>query len=205
MSTANPRLRADAVRNRQRTLEATRALLADPDATVTVEAIATKAGVGAATVVRAFGGKEALIDAAVSGLLAPLVQRARDLLSDMAPEEALRTFLLELIAFQAAHHAMNAQVETLDLPAAEVEQTRLQQAILAMVSQARETGAIRTDLDATVTMTLISECTYAIARSRATSSELAANYLTVLMDGLRPQTSDAPPAKASSSPGSRSS
>lgn len=153
--------------------------------------------------VRAFGGKEALIDAAVSGLLAPLVQRARDLLSDMTPEEALRTFLLELIAFQAAHHAMNTQIETLDLPAAEVEQARLQQAILAMVTQAHETGAIRTDLDATVTMTLISECTYAIARSRANSSELAANYLTVLMDGLRPQTPNAPPATPAKASGVR--
>jgi AcrR family transcriptional regulator len=192
MSTASPRLRADAVRNRQRTLEAAKALLADPDAVITVEAIAAKAGVGAATVVRAFGGKEALIDAAVSGLLAPLVQRARDLLSEMAPERALRSFLGELIMFQAAHHVMNAQVEALDLPDTEAEQAGLHQVVLDMVTQARERGTIRTDLDATVTMTLIGECTYAIARSRANSPDLAASYLTILMDGLRPQRAPAP-------------
>ncbi|WP_248965690.1 TetR/AcrR family transcriptional regulator [Sphaerisporangium perillae] len=187
MSTTKVGLRADAVRNRQRTLEATKALLADPDATITVEAIAAQAGVGAATVVRAFGGKEALIDAAVSSLLAPLVQRARDLLSGMGPEEALRTFLVELIAFQAAHHAMNAQLGELNLPATEAEEAGLRQVILDMVTQARETGTIRTDLDPTVTVTLIGECTYAIARSRTTSPELPGSYVSVLMDGLRPQ------------------
>jgi AcrR family transcriptional regulator len=186
MSTG-PRLRADAVRNRQRTLEATKTLLAEPDAVITVEAIAAKAGVGAATVVRAFGGKEALIDAAVSGLLAPVVQRARDLMRDLAPDKALRTFLGELITFQAAHHTMSAQIEVLDLPATEAEEAGLRQAVLDMVNQGRESGTIRTDLDATDIMTLISESTHAIARARAKSPNLATNYLTVLMDGLRPQ------------------
>jgi hypothetical protein len=45
---------------------------------------------------------------------------------------------------------------------------------------------IRADLDPVATMTLIGECTFAIAKSRANSPELAADYLTVLMDGLRP-------------------
>ncbi|MGI8331776.1 TetR/AcrR family transcriptional regulator [Actinomadura scrupuli] len=187
MSTPNPRLRADAARNRERTLDAAKALLADPDAAITVEAIAATAGVSPATVVRAFGNKEALIDAAVSGLLAPLVQRARDLLSSTAPEETLRTFLIELIAFQAAHHAMNAQLDTLNLPATEAERAKLNEVVLDMVVQARASGAIRTDLDPAVTMTLIGECTYAIARARATSPELPGSYVTVLMDGLRPR------------------
>ena len=54
--------RADAVRNRQLALNAAMALLARPDAALTVEVIAKEAGLGAATVVRAFGGKDALLD-----------------------------------------------------------------------------------------------------------------------------------------------
>ncbi|MFF2040952.1 TetR/AcrR family transcriptional regulator [Kitasatospora sp. NPDC058170] len=188
MSTSKPQLRADAARNRQRTLEATRVLLADPGAVITVEAIARQAEVSAATVVRTFGGKEALIDAAASGLLAPLVRRARDLLSGMPPEEALRAFLGEMLVFQAAHHTMNTQIEALSLPATEAEEAALKQVVLDMVVRARDAGAIRTDLDPVVTMTLIGECTYAIARSRAHAPGLAADYLTVLMDGLRPRT-----------------
>ncbi len=193
MSTPNPRPRADAARNRERTLAATRSLLADPHAVITVEAIAKQAEVSPATVVRAFGGKDALIDAAASGLLAPLVRRAHDLLAGTDPDEALRTFLRELLAFQAAHHTVNPQIEALGLPATEAKEAELKHALQDMVTRAREAGAIRTDLDPVVTMTLIGECTYAIAKSRANSPDLAAGYLTVLMDGLRPQASAAPP------------
>ncbi|MFI9329434.1 TetR/AcrR family transcriptional regulator [Kitasatospora sp. NPDC052868] len=190
MSTPHPQLRADAARNRLRTLEATRALLADPRAVVTVEAIARQAEVSAATVVRTFGGKEALIDAAASDLLEPLVRRARELLGGLPPEEALRTFLGEMLVFQAAHHTMNAQIEALNLPATQAQEAALEQALLDLVVRAREAGVIRADLDPAVATILIGECTYAIARSRAHGPGLSADYLTVLMDGLRPQ----PPA-----------
>ncbi|MFG3053493.1 hypothetical protein ACGFZP_21440 [Kitasatospora sp. NPDC048239] len=70
------------------------------------------------------------------------------------------------------------------------QEAALQQALLDVVVRAREAGVIRTDLDPAATTTLIGECTYAIARSRARGPGLSADYLTVLMDGLRPQ----PPA-----------
>jgi len=178
--------RADAVRNRRLALEAATALLAEPGTTLTVETIAKKAGLGAATVVRAFGGKDALLDAAVSGLLEPVVQRARDLLDNTAaPEQALRTFLAELIAFQSAHHAINDQLSGLDLPATTALRAELVRVVKEMLTGARQNGAIRTDLDLTVTTTLIGETAYAIARTRPASQALTDAYLTVLMDGLQ--------------------
>jgi AcrR family transcriptional regulator len=63
------RSRSDGVRNRQLALDATKLLLAQGGSAVTVEAIARQAGLGAGTVVRAFGGKEQLVDAAVADLL----------------------------------------------------------------------------------------------------------------------------------------
>ena len=62
---------------RESALDAARSLLAEPGNRLTVEAIARRAGLGVGTVVRAFGGKDALLDAAVSGLLEPVVQRGR--------------------------------------------------------------------------------------------------------------------------------
>jgi AcrR family transcriptional regulator len=178
--------RADAVRNRRLALEAATALLAEPGTTLTVETIAKKAGLGAATVVRAFGGKDALLDAAVSGLLEPVVQRARDLLDGTAaPEQALRTFLAELIAFQSAHHAINDQLNGLDLPATTALRAELVRVVEEMITGARRNGAIRTDLDLIVTTTLIGETAYAIARTGPASQALTNAYLTVLMDGLR--------------------
>jgi AcrR family transcriptional regulator len=178
--------RADAVRNRRLALQAATALLAEPGAALTVEAIATKAGLGAGTVVRACG-KDALLDAAVSGLLEPVVQRARDLLHQTSPDQALRTFLAELIAFQAAHHAISDQLGGLDMPATTALRAELARAGQEMIAAAQGDGAIRTDIDPAVAATLIGQTAYAIARSRTASQELADALITVLMDGLRPQ------------------
>ncbi|WP_460351327.1 TetR/AcrR family transcriptional regulator [Actinoallomurus acanthiterrae] len=181
--------RADAVRNRRLALEAATALLAEPGTRLTVEAIAKKAGLGAATVVRAFGGKDALLDAAVSGLLEPVVQRARELLDQLPPEQALRTFLAELIAFQSAHHAISDELDGLDVPATVALRGELVRVVEEMADGARRDGAIRTDLDPALTTVLIGRTAYAIARTRPASHELTDAFITVLMDGLRPRPS----------------
>jgi AcrR family transcriptional regulator len=179
--------RADAVRNRQRALDAVTAMLAEPGTPLTVEAIAKKAGLGAATVVRTFGGKDALVDAAISGLLRPVVQRAHLAPGGTRPAQALRTFLAELIAFQSAHHAIGDELSNLNLPITTALRAELMRSVAEMIASARRDGAIRTDIDPTITITLISQGTYAIARSRPASKELSEAFITVLMDGLRPQ------------------
>jgi len=161
-------------------------LLASPDATLTVEAIAKQAGLGAATVVRAFGGKDALLDAAVSRLLEPVVRRAHDLLTETTAEESLRTYLRELIAFQSAHHAISDQLHGLDLPATTALRADLVAAVKKMIAGARHEGTIRSDLDPEVLSTLVAETTHAVSRTRPLSQDLVEAYLTVLLDGLRP-------------------
>jgi AcrR family transcriptional regulator len=179
--------RADAVRNRQLALDAAVALLSEPGAILTVEAIARRAGLGAGTVVRAFGGKDALVDAAVSGLLEPVVARARELLAQSSPEQALRVFLAELIAFQSAHHPISDQLGGLDLPATTTLRAELVRAVEDMIAGARRDGTIRTDVPSDVIAVLLGESAFAIARSSTASGELASAYLTVVMDGLRPR------------------
>jgi AcrR family transcriptional regulator len=187
----NPRRRADAVRNRARVLEATKTLLADGAATITVETIAREAGVGAATVVRTFGSKEALIDVAVADLLEPVIQRARALLAETNAHDALRCFLVELIAFQSGHWIISEQLRNLDLPATTAQRNALTKAGAEMVHRARGGGAIRTDIDPSMTMVLIRDMTYAIARSPSASPQLAETYVSVLMDGFRPRQPEA--------------
>lgn len=187
MSTAAGGRRADAVRNRKLALDAAVALLSEPGSTLTVEAIAKRAGLGAGTVVRAFGGKDALVDAAVSSLLEPVVTRARDLHTQTGPDQALPVFLAELIAFQAAHHAIGEQLHGLDLPATTTLRAELVRAVEDMIAGARRDGAVRSDLDPAVIAAVIGESAFAIARASATSGNLAAAYITVMMDGLRPR------------------
>ncbi|GAA2183307.1 TetR/AcrR family transcriptional regulator [Micromonospora lupini] len=189
------RRRADAVRNHHLVLEATKALLAEGGATMTVDAISRRAGVGAATVVRIFGSKDALVDAAVAELLEPLIQRGREALSEPDAEQALRSFLIEAIAFQSAHWVMGERLGEMELPATTARRAALDKVGLDLISRARDNGAIRTDIDATVVAVLISELTYAIARSASASQALAEGYLTVIMDGLRPQRKRLLPAR----------
>src|SRR4029450_2254373 len=186
-TSGEPRRRPHPLRNRQRVLEATRTLLADRSANLTVEAIATKAGVGAATVVRSFGAKEALIDAAVAELLEPVTRRARGALSENSAQDALRRFLIELIAFQSGHWTIGEQLRGLDLPSTTAQRAALTKAVTDLVNRARDEGTIRTDIDPGVTSVLIRDMTNAIARSPSASPELAESYISVLMDGLRAQ------------------
>ncbi|MFC4587058.1 TetR/AcrR family transcriptional regulator [Sphaerisporangium corydalis] len=191
MSTSDPGQtrprRADAVRNRHLALEAAKSLLAQRGATVTVETIARRAGLGAATVVRAFGTKDALVDAAVADLLDPLIRRAGDALALPDPAAALRAFLLELIEFQAAHWIMSERVEGLEAPLTAARRAELRKVASGLIGRAREAGAIRTDIDMTVVTVMLGEVTYAIARSGEASPELAGAFVTVVMDGLRPR------------------
>ncbi|MFC4909327.1 TetR/AcrR family transcriptional regulator [Actinomadura gamaensis] len=180
-----PKRRADAVRNRQLALDAAMALLAEPDRALTVEAIAARAGLGAATVVRAFGGKDALLDAAIARLLEPVVRRARDLLAEAAPYDALCTFLRELVAFQTAHHAASDQLGGLDLPATTALRADLVAAVEEMLDGARRDGRIRSDLDPALATSLIGATALAVARAEPSSPGLTDAYLTVLLDGLR--------------------
>ncbi|MEO3805672.1 TetR/AcrR family transcriptional regulator [Nonomuraea sp. B1E8] len=181
--------RADAVRNRRLALEAAKTLLARPETTLTVETIARQAGLGAATVVRAFGTKDALIDAAVADLLGPLIRRAQEALAEDDPGAALRGFLPELITFQAAHWIMSEQLEGLRVPLTTLRRAELRNTLRDLIGRAQDAGAIRADLHPAVTTVLLGEAAYAIARSNESSPELAAGFVTVMMDGLRPQPS----------------
>ncbi|MFD6177737.1 MULTISPECIES: TetR/AcrR family transcriptional regulator [unclassified Isoptericola] len=178
--------RADALRNRRRALDAATALLAEGGAPLTVDAIARRAGMGAGTVVRAFGGKDALMDAAVAELLEPLVSRGREVLEKAGErgDQALRTFLAELMAFQAAHHAVSDQLADLELPVTTALRADLVRVVDAMLTKARSQGSIRSDIDPALVAILIGETVFAIAKASRDAPGLADAYLEVLWDGL---------------------
>jgi len=186
-SEAGRGLRADAVRNRRLALDAATALLAERGRPLTVEAIATRAGLGAGTVVRAFGGKGALLDAAVSSLLEPVVQRGRDVLAQDDALAALHAFLVDLMAFQAAHDRVNDHLAGLDLPDTMRLRTELVAVVRELIVRAQADGSVRSDIAPDLATTLIGETAYATARAGAGVPGLAEAYLAVLLDGLRPR------------------
>lgn len=190
MSTPTERpLRADAVRNRRRALDAATALLAESSTPLSVEAIAKRAGMGTGTVVRAFGGKNALIDAAVAELLRPIVERGKALREEADSAAVLRGFLRELMAFQAAHYAVSDQLDGLDLPATTRLRSDLVEVVADMVRRARDQGSIRDDIDPAAITTILGETAFAIAKASNDAAELADAFLAIFIDGLQPTSS----------------
>jgi AcrR family transcriptional regulator len=82
--------RADAIRNRERVLEAAKAVFSQGGPEASLEAVARRAGVGIGTLYRHFPTREALYEAVYRHEVEQLVELAKHLEAETAPVEALR-------------------------------------------------------------------------------------------------------------------
>src|SRR3982074_657423 len=88
------RPRADAVRNRERVLEAAKAVFSAGGADASLEAVARRAGVGIGTLYRHFPTREALFEAVYRREVEQLADLADQLKAgNVPPTEALRRWL----------------------------------------------------------------------------------------------------------------
>src|SRR5258707_12199054 len=85
--------RADAVRNRERLLEAAKAVFSAGGPEASLEAVARRAGVGIGTLYRHFPTREALFEAVYRREVQQLVELAGQLRSEAGPAGALRRWL----------------------------------------------------------------------------------------------------------------
>src|SRR3954449_7113054 len=105
-STRKPR--ADAVRNRERVLEAAKAVFSAGGAEASLEAVARQAGFGIGTLYRHFPTREALFEAVYRREVAELVDLAGRLSREHPPVEALRAWLRANVDFVATKRGMSA-------------------------------------------------------------------------------------------------
>jgi AcrR family transcriptional regulator len=99
--------RADALRNRERVLEAARTVFSAGGAEASLETVAKTAGVGIGTLYRHFPTREALFDAVYRHEAQQLAALA-DRLKKETPTEALRQWLHALVKFVATKKGMSA-------------------------------------------------------------------------------------------------
>src|SRR6201994_4838456 len=85
--------RADAVRNRERVLEAAKAVFSAGGADASLEAVAREAGVGIGTLYRHFPTRESLYEAVYRREVEQLGELAEELKSESSPVEALRRWM----------------------------------------------------------------------------------------------------------------
>jgi AcrR family transcriptional regulator len=142
--------RADALRNRERVLEAAKTVFSAGGSDASLEAVARHAGVGIGTLYRHFPTREALYEAVYRREVEQLGELAEALKSEAAPVEALRRWLRANVEFVATKKGMAAALALAagpppsELTAFSYE--RLTKAIGALLARAVEAGEIRDDI-----------------------------------------------------------
>src|SRR5689334_23342669 len=102
------RPRADAIRNRDRVLQAAKAVFSAGGPEASLEAVARQAGVGIGTLYRHFPTREALFEAVYRREVQQLSELAEQLKSDASPVDALRRWLRSNVEFVATKKGMTA-------------------------------------------------------------------------------------------------
>jgi|SRR5882724_1490861 len=100
--------RADAIRNRERVLEAAKAVFSAGGPEASLEAVARCAGVGIGTLYRHFPTREALFEAVYRREVQQLSELAEQLKSEADPVDALRRWLRSNVEFVATKKGMSA-------------------------------------------------------------------------------------------------
>ncbi|MEO6511329.1 MAG: helix-turn-helix domain-containing protein [Nocardioides sp.] len=144
------RRRADAVANRAKVVTAAREAFEAEGLGVSLDEIARRAGVGAGTVHRHFATKAELIDTVLAATVQELVVTAGSYATAENAGEALRAFLSHLVTEGAAAHDLAARLRSGagDVDAAVSGPVAdLDRALTALLARARDTGAVRDDLE----------------------------------------------------------
>jgi AcrR family transcriptional regulator len=142
--------RADAIRNRERVLEAAKMVFSQGGPEASLEAVARHAGVGIGTLYRHFPTREALYEAVYRREVEQLVELAKHLETKIAPVEALRHWLQAGVEFMATKKGMAAALATAAHGSSELvaySLDRLTWAVGELLQRAAAAGEIRGDID----------------------------------------------------------
>ncbi|MER6048097.1 TetR/AcrR family transcriptional regulator [Streptomyces sp. NPDC001793] len=183
-----PRLRADAVRNRERIIAAARETMVEFGAEVSFDEIARRAGVGNATLYRHFADRHELIHHVTLSVMSRIADRAeRALAEEPDAFTALRRFV---------HDAVEERIGALcpllsdgidpahpDLLAA---RDRLDAAVLAVMGAARDSGRLRTDIAVGDLMVALTQLTRPLPGTGCLDfDKFVHRHLQLFLDGLQ--------------------
>jgi AcrR family transcriptional regulator len=141
--------RADAVRNRERVLEAAKAVFSSGGPDGSLEAVAKRAGVGIGTLYRHFPTREALFEAVYRREVGQLADLAEQLKSGAEPVGALRRWLHSIIELVATKKGMSAALALAMHGSSELYADtfdRLTNAVGGLLERAVASGEIRSDV-----------------------------------------------------------
>ena len=141
--------RADALRNRDRLLDAARTVFSAGGPEASLESVARTAGVGIGTLYRHFPTREALFEAVYRHEVQQLADLAERLKKEARPTEALRQWLRSIVKFVATKKGMSTALALAiakDSDLVSYSSDRLTRAIGLLLEQAIVAGEIRSDV-----------------------------------------------------------
>ncbi|MGP4016508.1 TetR/AcrR family transcriptional regulator [Saccharopolyspora sp. 5N708] len=180
------RMRADARRNRDRLLGATREAFAEHGTEASLEDIARRAGVAIGTLYSHFPTRHALLEALLREQVEALAEKAGQLLDHPSPLEALVAWAHAAVAHTNTYRGLAASMmsglgyENSELHAACQALIQAGERVLARAQQA---GAVRPDVPATDLFALINAVAWAGEQLPPEQAERLVGYA---VDGLRP-------------------
>ncbi|GAA0443718.1 helix-turn-helix domain-containing protein [Streptomyces olivaceiscleroticus] len=186
--TSQPRLRADAQRNRERIVAAAREVMVEHGAEVPLDEVARRAGVGNATLYRHFPDRADLLHHVTLSVLDRTADRAERALAaeDGDAFQALRAFV---------HAAVEERIGALcpllsdgvdkDHPDLLAARDRLERAVESLMGAARESGRLRADIAVGDLMVAITQLTRPLPGNRCTDFDrFVHRHLQLFLDGL---------------------
>jgi AcrR family transcriptional regulator len=180
--------RADAQRNRDKLVEVARAAFAAADGPVSLDAVARGAGVGIGTLYRHFPTREDLVEAVYAAELDEVTGSVPVLLRELAPEAALRAWMVRYAAFVATKRGM-ADTLLAGLAsgrfAVPITRERITGAVAVILAAGAESGALRADVDPDDVTAMLLAVSLAATTGPAGQAE---RLLDLVMDALRPPT-----------------
>jgi AcrR family transcriptional regulator len=145
------RPRADALRNRERVMEAAKIVFSAGGPEASLEAVARQAGVGIGTLYRHFPTREDLFEAVYRREVEQLSELAEQLKAEASPTEALRRWLRSTVQFVATKKGMMAAlaiVMNANSELAAYSYGHLTAAIGALLKRAVDASEVRADVNA---------------------------------------------------------
>ncbi|GAA4930484.1 TetR/AcrR family transcriptional regulator [Streptomonospora halophila] len=182
-----PRLRADALHNRNRILEVAADLLAERGLDVPMAAVARHAGVGVATLYRRFPTRRALIQEVFADQFAACVAAVDEALTCLDPWDAFRGAVEQVCAVQAGNPGFNsafvaAYFEEFGISG---ELDRVTCGLNELARRAKDAGRLRADF-ATSDFTLLIMANSGISAQAPEAAPTASRRLVAyLLDSFR--------------------
>jgi AcrR family transcriptional regulator len=180
--------RSDAVKNRERLIEAAKEVLGKGGPDASLEAVARRADVGIGTLYRHFPTREALFQAVYRHEVEQLIKLADDLAGRGDPVEALRSWMHAYVGLVATKRGLLGALavvvsESSKALYAELS-VRVTAAVKVLLTRAVATGELRPDIRADDLLHTMFALCYA-RQPEAGWKEQVLRLLDIFIDGLR--------------------